>query len=84
MLPTSGALPPPQHVTGIPRTPKLDPGSSEKFSRNGFIGILPSGNLTKNYGKWQFLTGKPWENHGKMVIYMENGKWPSRNSEFSH
>ena len=28
--------------------------------------------LQKNYGKIHpFLIGKPWENHGKMVIYME-------------
>ena len=33
---------------------------------------LPSGKRTKNDGKSPFLMGKPWENHGEMVIYMEN------------
>jgi hypothetical protein len=27
--------------------------------------------MEKNDGKSPFLMGKPWENHGKMLIYME-------------
>ena len=41
---------------------------------DGHLGDLwvASGELTKNYGKSPFLMGKPWENHGKMMIYMDN------------
>ena len=33
---------------------------------------LLSGKRLHNYGKSPFLIGKPRENRGKMVIYMEN------------
>ena len=33
-------------------------------------GSYPLGNVDIT-GKYHFFMGKPWENHGKMVIYME-------------
>jgi len=50
----------------VPETPG---GSGDNPRRK--IGV-PSGNLTM---------GKPWENHGEMVIYIEHSH---RNSLFSH
>ena len=38
---------------------------------SGNLGSTRPGKHTKNDGKSPCLTGKPWENHGNMVIYME-------------
>ena len=37
----------------------------------GFLVDTRPGKHTKSYGTWPFLMVNPWENHGKMVIYME-------------
>ena len=50
--------------------------------------VLPSGKHTKNNGKSTFFygkaIGKPWENHWKIVIYMENQHHFSLIQTFRH